>query len=296
VRAEIGGAIVDVGAEEAQTVAKGALLARIETRTLEESRQSAASSLRSAENQLAVARRETERTERLVEAGALAARELDLARNAVASAEAVVADARSRLASAERTLGDTVVRAPFAGIVAARSVNLGDVVAPGTELFRIIDPSSMRLEASVPSEDLSVLRVGAAVEFRVRGYDRPFEGRIARISPQADATTRQVPIYVAIPNVGGKLLAGLFAEGRVVSATATGLVIPSNAVLTTDAGPWVLRVSNGTTERVSVTLGLHDPRSERVQVASGLSEGDTLLRGAAQGISPGTPVSVTGAR
>ena len=183
VRAELGGAILEVAVEEAQAVSRGARLARIETRTLEESRQSAISSLRSAENQLAVARRETERTERLVEAGALAARELDLARNTVASSEAVVADAKSRLAAAERVLGDTVINAPFSGIVSRRTVNAGDIVSSGTELFRIIDPSSMRLEASVPSEDLSVLRLGATVDFKVRGYDRSFQGRIERISP-----------------------------------------------------------------------------------------------------------------
>lgn len=296
VRAELGGAIVEMAVEEAQAVSQGALLARIEPRTLEEARLSAASALRSAENQLAVARRETERTERLVEAGALAARELDVARSAVASSEAVVADARSRLASAERTLGDTVVRAPFAGVVSTRAVDAGDVVAPGTELLKIIDPSSMRLDASVPSEDLSVLKVGATVQFTVRGYDRPFTGQIERIAPEADATTRQVPIYVSIPNTGGRLVAGLFAEGRVVSTSVTGLVVPTNAVNTTSPEPWVLRVANGTTERVPVTLGLRDPRSERMQIVSGLSEGDTLLRGASQGITPGTRVKVTGAR
>jgi len=296
VRAEIGGAIVEVTVEEAQAVRRGMLLARIETRTLEEGRQSAASALRSAENQLAVARREAERAERLVEAGAVAARELDLARNTVASAEAGVADAKSRLAGAERSLSDTIVNAPFAGIVATRTVHTGDVVAPGAELFRIIDPSSMRLEASVPSEDLSVLRVGATVEFRVRGYDRPFTGKIERIAPQADATTRQVPIYVSIPNEGGRLVAGLFAEGRVVSSSATGLIVPISAVNTSAAEPWVLRVAGGTAERVPVSLGLRDPRSEQVQIASGVNEGDTLLTGAAQGISPGTPVRVAGAR
>jgi RND family efflux transporter MFP subunit len=296
VRAELGGSILDVSVEEAQAVSRGAVLAHIETRTLEDSRQSAASAVRSAENQLAVARRETERTEKLVEAGALAARELDISRNTVASAEAALADARSRLASAERSLGDTVIRAPFSGIVATRTVHAGDVVMPGSELFRIIDPSSMRLEASVPSEDLPSLRVGATVEFAVRGYDRSFTGRIERIAPQADATTRQVPIYVAIPNVGGKLVAGLFGEGRVVSSSATGLIVPLNAVNTTEAEPWVLRVSNGTAERVPVRLGLRDPRREQVQVVSGLSEQDVVLRGAAQGISPGTPVKLAGSR
>jgi RND family efflux transporter MFP subunit len=272
------------------------LLGRIETRTIDDARQSAASAVRSAENQLVLARREVERTETLVKAGALAERELDTARSAVTTAEAQVADAKARMASAERQLGDTVLRAPIDGIVSRKSVSTGDVVSIGTELFTIIDPSSMRLEGSVPSDDLSRLRAGATVEFTVRGYDQRFQGTIERIAPQADPTTRQVPIYVAIPNVGGRLVAGLFAEGRVVSESADGLVVPTNAVNTDDAMPWVLRVADDRTERVSVTLGLRDPRSERVLVTSGLQEGDTLLRGAAQGITPGTPVQLSGSR
>ena len=294
VRAEVGGSMVEVAVLEAQAVQKGALLGRIETRTLEDAKLSAASAVRSAENQLSVARREAERTEKLVSAGALASRDLDVVHNTVTAAEAQVADAKARLASADRALGDTVIRSPFQGIVSKRTVNAGDVVSSGTELFTIIDPSSMRLEASVPSDDLRALRVGATVEFTVRGYDAPFHGRIERIAPQADATTRQVPIYVSIPNVGGRLVAGLFAEGRVVSPSASGIVVPANAVNTANPSmPWVLRVANGKTERVDVTLGLRDPRTEVVTVASGLNDGDVLLRGASQGITPGTPVKVS---
>jgi RND family efflux transporter MFP subunit len=296
VRAEIGGSITEVGVQEGQSVRTGALLGRIETRTLDDLRQSAESAVRSAENQLAVARREMERTEKLVQAGALAARDLDIARNNVASAEAQLADAKSRLASTDRQIADTVLRSPITGIVSNRYVNAGDVVSIGAELFRIIDPSSMRLEASVPSDDLSFLRIGVEVEFSVRGYDQTFRGRIQRIAPQADPVTRQVPIYVSIPNVGGRLVSGLFAEGRVVSRAAEGLIVPANAVNRSGSSPWVLRVSDGKTERVDVMVGLSDQRSERIQITSGLNEGNTLLRGAAQGITPGTPVTVSGTR
>lgn len=292
VRAELAGSILEVRADEGEAVTAGALLGRIETRTLDEARQSASSAVRSAEHQLAVATREADRTETLVRAGALAARDLDLARSTVAAAEAQLADARARLASAERQLGDAAIRAPFAGIVSRRAVGAGDVVSVGAELFTIIDPSSMRLDAAVPSEDLSQLRVGARVQFTVRGYGQPFEGVIERIAPRADPATRQVPIYVAIPNVGGRLVAGLFAEGRVVTASAAGLVLPAAAVNTAGAGPWVLRVSGGRAERVEVVVGLRDPRSERLIIASGLADGDLVLRGAAQGIAPGTPVEM----
>jgi RND family efflux transporter MFP subunit len=294
VRAEIGGSVTQVNVREGQAVRRGAILGRIETRTLDDVRQSALSSVRNAENQLAVAQREAERTETLVKAGALAARDLDVARQNVTAAEAQLADAKSRLASADRQLADTVLRAPIDGIIANRPVNIGDVVGVGAELFTIIEPSSMRLEASVPSDDLSHLRIGATVEFTVRGYDQRFEGRITMIAPQADPATRQVPIYVSIPNVGGRLVAGLFAEGRVVSQAAEGIVAPLNAVNTTSGAPWVLRANGGKTEKVDVKLGLQDPRTERVQVVTGLNEGDVLLRGAAQGITPGTPVDLSG--
>jgi multidrug efflux pump subunit AcrA (membrane-fusion protein) len=136
--------------------------------------------------------------------------------------------------------------------------------------------------------------VGAKVLFDVRGYPRPFVGRLDRIAPQTDPTTRQLPIYVSIPNIAGQLVGGLYAEGRVVSSSATGLVVPINAVNMKGDQPWVLRIVSGKTERVNVTLGLRDPRTERVQVISGVAAGDTLLAGAAQGIAPGTAVQVSG--
>lgn len=294
VRAEIGGSVTQVNVREGQPVRRGTLLGRIETRTLDDFRQSAMSAERNAENQLAVARREMERTETLVKAGAIAARDLDVARQNVSAAEAQLSDAKSRVASADRQLADTVLRSPIDGLIAKKPVNTGDVVSLGAELFTLIDPSSMRLEASVPSDDLKYLRVGATVDFTVRGYDQRFQGRLTMIAPQADPVTRQVPIYVSIPNAGGRLVAGLFAEGRVVSQSAEGLVVPINAVNMTEPTPWALRVTNGKAERVNLTLGLRDPRTEQVLVTSGLSNGDTLLRGAAQGIASGTAVELSG--
>jgi membrane fusion protein, multidrug efflux system len=295
-RAQVGGSVLEVRAEEGESVRKGAVLARIGARSLEDTRRSAATAVRSAEQALELAERETARVEKLVDAGALAAREVDLARNNVTAAQAQLDDARSRLASAQEQLNDTVIRAPISGVVADRAVNAGDVVAVGTELYTVVDPSSMRLEANVPSESLGELRVGAPVSIQVRGLNTRVEGTIERIAPRTDSATRQLPIYVAIPNVSGRLVGGLFAEGRVITESATGLVVPTNAVNSSGETPWVLKVVDGRTVRADVTLGLRDPRTERVEVTAGLAEGDILLRGAAQGIAPGTPVELAGRR
>lgn len=293
VRAELGGSVLQVVPDEGQAVKQGALLARIEARTEEDARRSAQSMLRSAEESLSVAERELTRTDRLVTGGALAERELEAARNAAVLARAQRDDAQSRLASASKALADGTVRAPISGLVARRHVSRGDVVSPGTELYTIIDPSSMRLEASVPSDQLSAIAIGATVNFQVRGYPgQTFAGRIERISPMAEPVTRQVPIFVTIPNTQGRLVAGLFAEGRVVQDVKRTLVVPLTAINERTSVPWVLRVSDGKTEKVEVTLGLRDAQTERVEIAAGVSEGDVLLVGAAQGMTPGTPVKV----
>jgi RND family efflux transporter MFP subunit len=296
VRAQAGGSVLQVTAAEGQSVRRGALLVRIEDQALTESVRSAQSAVRSAEQALRVAEREAERSESLVRGGALAERELDTARNAVTAAQAQLEDARSRVASAGKQVDNLTVRSPIDGVVAARPVNTGDVVSPGSELYRIIDPRSMRLEAAVPSESLAAITVGLPVQFEVRGYPgQSFDGRIERISPAADPVTRQVSIFVTIPNTAGRLVAGLFAQGRVAQESRRALVVPLSAVNTDDPrSPWVLRVRDGKAERVQVTLGLRDEQTERAEITSGVTEGDSLLVGPALAITPGTPLTLTG--
>ena len=293
VRAEVGGSVLVAALEEGQPVRRGALLARIEERTLGDAVISSQSALRSAEQALGVARREAERTDRLVKAGAIAERELETAENAVTAAEAQVDDARTRLASARKLLDDATVRAPIGGVISKRHVSAGDVVSPGRELYTIIDPTSMRLDASVPSDALPSVRVGARVRFEVRGYPNQwFDGRIERISPAADPVTRQVPIFVDIPNAGGRLLAGLFAEGRVIDQSRVALVAPLRAVHLEASPPWAMRLRDGKVERVEVVVGIRDDQHEVVELVGGVAKGDQLLVGGVQGLTPGTPVRV----
>ena len=297
VRAESNGSLLEVTVREGQPVRRGQLLARIEDQALGDAVASAQSAVRSAEQALKLAQREAERSETLVRGGAIAERELDTARNAVTAAQAQVEDARSRLASARKQLDNLTVRSPLDGVVAQRPANAGDVVSPGTELYKIIDPRSMRLEAAVPSDALSAIKVGLPVQFEVRGYPgQAFAGRIERISPAADPVTRQVSIFVSIPNTAGRLVAGLFAEGRVAQETRQTLVVPLAAVNTDDPkAAWVLRIKDGKAERVQVTLGVRDDQTERVEIAAGVSAGDRLLVGPAQAITPGTPLQIADA-
>lgn len=274
--ARLGGAVREIGPEIGQQVAKGTLLVKIDPGSLGAAAASGQAQVTSAKASADVAKREVDRTRALVEAGALPRRDLEQAQSRYVAAAAAVDQAAAALASASTQLADATVCAPFAGVVAKRGVTAGDVVAPGTLLYQIIDPSSLRLSASVPSDQFEGIEVGAKVSFSVRGVSERFAGTVARVAPAADTQTRQIPILVeSKPSKG--LLAGLYAEGRIATKSETGLIIPASA-LTDDRQPTVARIgASGAIERVPVELGLRDPLRDRVIVKRGLAEGDRIV-------------------
>jgi RND family efflux transporter MFP subunit len=151
----------------------------------------------------------------------------------------------------------------------------------------------MKLEAAVPASQVSAVRLGAPVQFVVQGAPgRVFAGRVQRINPAADPATRQVGVYVTIPNAGRSLVSGLYAEGRIGTERRAALVVPAAAVDLASAIPSVVRLKAGKVEKVDVRVGIRDEQNERIEILTGVAAGDTLLVGAAQGISPGTPVRV----
>ena len=293
-RAQVTGSVLQTYADQGQAVNAGTVLARIDASGIQDAYNSARAGLVSARNAADVAKRDLARNEQLLTAGAIAERDIDQSRRASIAAQAALEDANSKLASAEKAYRSTTVTSPFNGIVSERPVSAGDVVQPGTALFTVVDPSSMRLEASVPAEQLASIRIGVPVDFTVSGYPgRQFVGRITRINPTADPTTRQVRIYVSIPNEGRALVGGLFANGRMSTATKMGLVVPQSAVDVRGSIPSVMRVRQGKAEKVPVKIGLTDKTSETIEVLSGIQPGDTLLMGAAMGITPGTPIKIS---
>jgi membrane fusion protein (multidrug efflux system) len=172
-------------------------------------------------------------------------------------------------------------------------VSPGDIVSPGGALFTIIDPRSLRVEASVPTSALADVRVGAPVLFTVNGSDRVLEGRVTRVSPMVDPATKQVRLLASVPNSAGTLVAGLFIEGRVASEKRVGVMVPETAVDQTGIVPTLMRLKGGKVEKVEVQLGVRDEAAGALEVTTGIASGDTVLLGAARGISVGSSVVVS---
>ncbi len=293
-RAQVGGSVLDIRAEQGQHVAAGQELAHIDAAGIRDAYLSARSAVSSAQTAADYAARQAQRYDTLSAAGAVSDRDRETVVQANAQAQAALSDARARLVAAQKQLDYTVVRAPFAGVVAERDVSAGDVVQPGTMMFSVVDPSVLQLQVSVPAEQIASVHVGQPVSFTLNGYgDRSFSGAVSRINPVADASTRQVQVYAAIPNPGNSLVAGLYATGRIVTDSSRGLVAPLAAIDTRNLRPVVERVRGGRVERRDVQLGLRDAQTDRVQIVAGVARGDTLLRGSAQAITPGAAIRVT---
>lgn len=292
-RAETAGSIVDLRAELGDPVLVGQVLARIDNSAAGSGFQSAQSGVASAEQAVVMAERELQRVTTLAQAGALSPRDREMAESQLLQAKSALAGARAQLASQGVQVDATVVKSPIAGVVASRDVSSGDVVSPGVALFTVIEPSSLRLEASVPAAAVGTLSQGTPVFFTVQGYaGKAFEGTVERVAPAVDPVSRQIPVIVTIPNEGGELLAGLFAEGRVAVERRDGIVVPADAVDTDGPQPWVFKVVDGRVKRAEVTLGLADDQADTVEIVTGVDPGDTLVLSGARDVEDGAPVEI----
>jgi RND family efflux transporter MFP subunit len=293
-RAEVGGAVLEVLAEAGQRVRPGQLLARVDDAALQQQLVAARTAVAAARNALQVAESNARRAQTLAQAGAMAIQQAEQAESALEAARAQLAEAEARAQLAAEQAGKARVRAPFAGVVALRQVSVGDVVAPGAPLFTVIDPGPLQFEASIPAARLGEVRPGARVDFAVTGFgEERFEGRIERVAPAVDPATGQVRVYVDVPNDRGRLISGLYAEGRVAARTGTGPTVPADAVDLTSSPPTVMRVQDGKAERVRVELGIQDDVAGAIGVTAGVFAGDVLVLGSARAtLTDGAPVKL----
>jgi membrane fusion protein, multidrug efflux system len=282
-RAEVGGGVLAVLAESGERVKQGQVLARIDDHTLRDGVLAARSGLAAAKNGLQVSEANARRARTLAEAGAVAVQQAEQAESALEAARAQVAEAQARLAVAEQQVARAQVKAPFAGVIAQRQVSTGDIVAPGAPLFTVIDPARLQLEASIPAVRLGEVRPGALVEFSVTGFgEEKFRGEIERVAPAVDPATGQVRVYVDVKNEGGRLISGLYAQGRVASRSEAALAAPLSAVDSSTTPPTVLRVDGGKVQKVPVKLGVKDEVAGAVAVTEGVRRGDVLVLGSAR--------------
>ncbi len=244
--------------------------------------------VQSAEADVAQARLELARIEPLTEQGAVSQAELDMARRNLNTATAQLRAVQSRQ-------NDRVLVAPFDGVLGFRRVSVGSLIRPGDVVATLIDDSVMRLEFSVPSNFIRVLRPGLDVEaFSDDLPGRSYSGTVATIDNAIDPITRSVRVRAIIPNEDGNLRAGMFMSVALMAEPRHALSVPEVALQ--PRGPetfvWIADSSGGSpvARRVKVEPGLR--QNGRVEIVSGLTPGQTVITEGALRVREGAPVVV----
>lgn len=278
-RAELSAVVMAVHKENGDVVRKGELLVRLDDTSIRDSLVSAQEAERAAAQAFDQAERQLQRLKTLRESGMASAQQLEDAEIRRNSAQSDLSAAKARGVQARQQLQRTEVRAPFDGMVAERKASAGDTAQVGKELLKVVDPRSLRFEGLVSSDAIQSVAPGQAVRFRVNGYgEKDFNGRIRRVSPTANPTTRQVEVLVDIAGDTPARVAGLYAEGRVEATSATAIVLPSSAIVREGDKAWAWKVDGKSVRRAPLTLGERDTRHGDWIVRAGVADGDRVLR------------------
>lgn len=241
----------------------------------------------SAEADLAQARRELARIEPLAQQGAASQAELEVAGRNVNTAAAQLRAVQSR----QR---DRVLVAPFDGVLGFRRVSVGSLVRPGDVVATLIDDSVMRLEFSVPSNFLRLLRPGLDIEAATGDLPgETFSGTVTTIDNAIDPVTRSIRVRASLPNPDGVLRSGMFMSVALLAEPRRALSVPEIAMQ--PVGPlsfvWIVDESGGNgpvARRVRVEPGLR--QDGRVEIVSGLTPGQLVVTEGLLRIREGVPV------
>jgi membrane fusion protein, multidrug efflux system len=268
IAAEESGVVREVFVEKGVTVRAGQPLVRIDDQILR-------AQVEQARAEAALARETYERQRRLWEDERIGSELTYL--QARYRAETAEANVRMLTARLERT----VVRAPIAGVLDARSVEVGSMVGPGTAVGRIIDVDTLKVTGGVPERYAGEIRrnAPASVVFDSHG-GREFAGRTRFVGSAVNEQNRTFPVEVAIPNAGGTLKPGMVARVRLARGVAReAVLVPREAVLRTEAGYVVFTVADvsgrPTAQAAPVVTG--SGIGNRVVIESGLRAGDRVI-------------------
>jgi RND family efflux transporter MFP subunit len=295
VKAKVAGELVAVTVREGEPVKQGQVLARIDQTEVQARVAARRADLGAARAQLDWAAKNRASQKALLEKGFIAQTAFDNVQSNYDVAVAKLRAAEAELVVAQKSLGDSVLMAPFAGIVSLRHAQSGERVALDGKVVTIVDLSRLQLEAAVPATEIGKLGVGQAVAFRVDGFgEQRFSGRIDRINPATVAGSRSIYVYALIDNPQGVLRAGLFAQGAVSLERIEGaLVVPASAVREELGRNIVYALVDGKVQRRAVKVGPADA-IDRVQVLEGLAPGDRIVRANLGTLREGTAARLAG--
>lgn len=289
VASDVAGKVLEASVERGTVVTKGAVLARLDARSARISQSEYEAEVARARVAREAAQLECDRAERLFRAHALSQAELDRARSNCESSDHSTRVFSARKAKADQEFTDATIRAPFAGMIVERAVDVGEYVTVGRRVASVVEIDPVRLELIVPEAASTAVRVGSGVEFRLRAFPgERFTGTIRYVGPVLRRATRDLVVEAVVENPGHRLLPGMFAEAELRVGEELMPVIPKTALRGAAPSLRAFVVANGVIEeRVVLAGGNH---GEEVVIRKGLNPGENIVNALSDSVVDGARV------
>lgn len=289
---EVDGIIRKLNVDEGSPVSKGMVLAEINETDYRLDLERAEAALKQAQATLANVRVEYTRKEALYKEQLVTQQQFDDVTTRVTLATGDVDRARAALSLARERYSRSRVRAPMAGAVREKRVTAGDFVRTGTPMLWLVQSNPIKLSFSVPEKDVSSLKLGQEVEFRVDSFPgRTFAGRLMSIYPSLDEKTRTLQAEAHIPNPQGLLKPGFFARVTIYTGPPRDtVIIPITAILYENTLKKVFLVEGDRAREMKIQIGAK--YGESMAVLEGLQGGEQLVTVGQNTLADGVKVNV----
>jgi multidrug efflux pump subunit AcrA (membrane-fusion protein) len=210
----------------------------------------------------------------------------------IAQAGAGIQASQSALNLAKDQEAKATIVAPLSGLISARKAEVGQIAAPGSPLLTIVALGNVFFEAQVPETTFSSLQTGMPVTVNVDAVpQKAFNGRITKLYPNGNATSRTFTIRVEVPNNAGTLRPGMFARGSVIAAERQGVLVSKDALVTDEKGDFIVFVAqNGKAVRRAVKLGIESDAN--VEIREGVQAGEQVITVGQNGLKDGGKITV----
>jgi RND family efflux transporter MFP subunit len=292
VNSETQGRILSVAVNNGSRIGQGAAIVIVDNELKAIGLKQAEAQRLTAEASLEKAKIDAKRTNDLQSSGAVTKSQIELAELQVKSAEATLKAAESGESLAKRQLSDATVRSPFAGVVAMRYVNQGELLSNNTKVATIVDDSKMKLKIPISELDVTLIKLGDKVKVTVDAISgKEYEGVISTISSKADMA-RSYTVEVEIPNAERELKSGMFARAE----------IDREAARTVPTVPIAAIINNGTRQQVFTVdekwiahlkgVKLGTTTTDRAEIVEGLNQGETVVTFGQPQLKDGAKVKV----
>lgn len=254
--ANAAGRVTSTSVERGDFVNKGQTVAKLDVRAAALTANEARVQVESARAQEEQARKECERYEQLRQKSAISDLEYDKIMTQCRTLPLTVQAASARASLAAQNVGDGVIRAPFAGVVMERYVEVGQYVRQDSRVISLVSLDPLRLELTVPEAEVAKVREGAPVTFRVAAHpDRTFQGKIRFIAGAVRSTTRDLVVEALVENPDRALKPGMFADVELTLGTRKLPAIPKSAILDRDGQAHAFFVIDNQLEERVLALG-----------------------------------------